>query len=95
MLRIASLTNKLCAEIAKTACYLVNQLPFMAIGLKTHIEMYTEKPVDYFHLHAFKCLVIVMHNTKERTKLDSKCKRYIFLRYIDEGEISYVGSYYP
>lgn len=39
------------------------------IGLKTPIEIWTEKPVDYSHLHAFGCLVYMMYNVQERTKL--------------------------
>ena len=53
MLRTASLPNSLWAEAVKIACYIVNQSPSIAIELKTLMEMWAEKPVDYSHLHAF------------------------------------------
>ncbi|KAH9722966.1 Integrase catalytic domain-containing protein [Citrus sinensis] len=53
MLRTAGLPNLLCAEAAKTACYIVNRSPSTAIGLKTAMEMWTGKPADYSYLHAF------------------------------------------
>ncbi|KAH9708912.1 retrovirus-related pol polyprotein from transposon TNT 1-94-like protein [Citrus sinensis] len=44
-------------EAAKTACYIVNRSPSTAIGLKTAIEMWTEKSANYSYLHAFGCPV--------------------------------------
>ena len=83
MLRTAGLPNSFWVEAAKTACYIVNRSPSTAIGLKTTIEMWTRKPVDYSYLHAFGCLVYVMYNTQERTKVDAKSRRCIFLGYAD------------
>ncbi|KAH9734074.1 Integrase catalytic domain-containing protein [Citrus sinensis] len=57
MLRTAGLPNSFWAEAAKTACYIVNRSPSTAIGLKTAMEMWTEKPADYSYLHAFGCPV--------------------------------------
>ncbi|KAH9657251.1 hypothetical protein KPL70_022991 [Citrus sinensis] len=70
-------------EAAKTACYIVNRSPSTAIGLKTAMEMWTGKPADYSYLHAFGCPVYVMYNAQERTKLDPKSIRCIFLGYAD------------
>ncbi|KAH9670456.1 hypothetical protein KPL70_016992 [Citrus sinensis] len=83
MLRTAGLPNSFWAEAAKTACYIVNRSPSTAIGLKTAMEMWTGKPADYSYLHAFRCLVYVMYNAQERTKLDAKSRRCIFLGYAD------------
>ncbi|KAH9699197.1 Integrase catalytic domain-containing protein [Citrus sinensis] len=83
MLRTAGLPNSFWAEAAKTACYIVNRSPSTAIGLKTAMEMWTGKPADYSYLHAFGCPVYVMYNAQERTKLDSKSRRCIFLGYAD------------
>ena len=47
------------------------------------MEMWTEKPADYSYLHAFKNPVYVMYNAQERTKLDPKYRRCIFLGYAD------------
>ncbi|KAH9740957.1 hypothetical protein KPL70_002426 [Citrus sinensis] len=70
-------------EAVKTACYIVNRSPSTAIGLKTTMEMWTGKPADYSYLHAFGCPVYVMYNAQERTKLDAKSRRCIFLGYVD------------
>ncbi|KAH9659018.1 hypothetical protein KPL70_023705 [Citrus sinensis] len=83
MLRTAGLPNSFWAEAAKTACYIVNRSPSTAIGLKTAMEMWTGKPADYSYLHAFGCPVYVMYNAQERTKLDAKSRRCIFLGYAD------------
>ncbi|KAH9669686.1 hypothetical protein KPL70_021889 [Citrus sinensis] len=83
MLRTAGLPNSFWAEAAKTACYLVNRSPSTFIGLKTAMEMWTGKPADYSYLHTFRCLVYVMYNAQERTKLDPKSRRCIFLGYAD------------
>ncbi|KAH9800564.1 hypothetical protein KPL71_000708 [Citrus sinensis] len=83
MLRTAGLPNSFWAEVAKTACYIVNRSPSTAIGLKTAMEMWTGKPADYSYLHAFGCPVYVMYNAQERTKLDPKSRRCIFLGYAD------------
>ncbi|KAH9682249.1 hypothetical protein KPL71_027276 [Citrus sinensis] len=84
MLRTANLPNSFWAEAAKTACYIVNRSPSTAIGLKTAMEMWTRKPADYSYLHVFGCPVYVMYNAQERTKLDAKSRRCIFLGYADE-----------
>ncbi|KAH9734072.1 Integrase catalytic domain-containing protein [Citrus sinensis] len=83
MLRTAGLPNSFWAEAAKTACYIVNRSPSTAIGLKTTMEMWTGKLADYSYLHAFGCPVYVMYNAQERTKLDPKSRRCIFLGYAD------------
>ena len=63
MLRTAGLPNSFWAKAAKTACNIVNRSPSTKIGLKTLIEMWIGKPVDYSHLYAFGCPVYVMYNT--------------------------------
>ncbi|KAH9751779.1 Integrase catalytic domain-containing protein [Citrus sinensis] len=83
MLRTAGIPNSFWAEVAKTACYIVNRSPSTKIGLKTAMEMWTGKPTDYSYLHAFGCPVYVMYNAQERTKLDAKSRRCIFLGYAD------------
>ena len=65
MLRTIGLSNSFSTETTKTACYVVNRLPSTKIELKTLMEMWTGKPVDYSHLHAFRCSVYVMYNAQE------------------------------
>ena len=80
MLMTAGLPNSFWAEAAKTAYYIVNWSSSTTIGLKTAMEMWTGKPADYSYLHAFGCPV---YNAQERTKLDPKSRRCIFLGYAD------------
>ncbi|KAH9688940.1 Integrase catalytic domain-containing protein [Citrus sinensis] len=83
ILRTAGLPNSFWAEAAKTACYIVNRSRSTVIGLKTVMEMWTGKPANYSYLHAFGCPVYVMYNAQERSKLDAKSRRCIFLGYVD------------
>ncbi|KAK0597651.1 hypothetical protein LWI29_027264 [Acer saccharum] len=83
MLRIAGLSNSFWAEAAKIACYVINRSPSIAIELKTPMEIWTGKPADYSNLHSLGCPVYVMYNAQERTKLDPKSRRCIFLGYAD------------
>ena len=41
MLKTAGLPKSFWVEPAKTVCYIVNQSPFRAIGLKTPMKMWT------------------------------------------------------
>ena len=65
MLMTAGLFNSFWAEVDKTACYVINRSPSTKIGLKTPMEIWTGKPVDYSYLHIFRCLVYVMYNAKK------------------------------
>jgi len=79
----AGLTKSFWAEAVKTASYVINQSPSTAIDLKTPMEMWNGKPIDYSSLHIFGCLVYVMYNSQERSKLDPKSRKCIFLGYAD------------
>ena len=81
MLRTVGLPNLFWAEAAKTVCYIVNWSTSTAIRLKTLMEMWTRKLVDYSHLHIFECPVYVMYNAQEKIKLDLKFIWCIFLGY--------------
>jgi hypothetical protein len=49
------------------------------IDLKTLMDMWKGKPVNYSSVQVFECLMYVMYNSYERTKLDSKSRKCIFL----------------
>lgn len=72
MFKTKNLPNSFRQKTSKTACYVINQSPSPTIGLKTLIKMYTGKLNDYFYLHVFGCLIYVMYNPQEKTKLDLK-----------------------
>ena len=83
MLKTVDLAKSFWAEAVNTACYVINRSPSTTINLKTPMEMWTGKPVDYSRLHVFGSPVYVMYNDQERSKLDPKSKKYIFFKCAD------------
>ncbi|KAL3834104.1 hypothetical protein ACJIZ3_008840 [Penstemon smallii] len=83
MLRTAGIAKSFWAEAVNTACYVIIRSPSTAIDLKTPMEMWTGTPTDYSHLHTFGSPVYLMYNAQERSKLDKKSRRCIFLGYAD------------
>ena len=79
MLKTTNLAKSFWAEAVNTSCYVINRSPSTAINLKTPMEMWTGKPVDYSHLHVFGIPMYVMYNDQERSKFDLKSKKCIFL----------------
>lgn len=78
MLGITGVAKSFLAE----AINLINRSPSTTIGLKTSMETWKGKPIDS-SLHVFGCLVYVMYNSQERTTLDPKFRKCIFLGYAD------------
>nr|GEW57920.1 Gag-Pol polyprotein [Tanacetum cinerariifolium] len=83
MLATTSLGKSFWAEAINTACYVINRSPSTAVELKTPMEMWTGKLVNYSGLHIFESLVYVMYNFQETTKLDQKSRKCLFLGYAD------------
>lgn len=83
MLGAAGLEKAFWEEAVNTTCYVINRSPFTTIDLKTPMEMWTGKPVNYSNLHIFGSPVYVMYNAQETTKLDPKSRKYLFLGYAD------------
>lgn len=83
MLATASLEKSFWAEAVNTACYVINRSPSTAVELKTPMEIWTGKPVNYSDLHIFGSPVYVIYNSQETTKLDSKSRKCLFLGYAD------------
>ncbi|GJX19059.1 retrovirus-related pol polyprotein from transposon TNT 1-94 [Tanacetum coccineum] len=54
------------------------------VELKTPMETWTGRQVNYSDLHIFGSHVYVMYNTQETTKLDPKSIKCLFLGYADE-----------
>jgi len=83
MLSGVGLGQELWAEVVETTCYLVNRSLSSALEDKTPQEVWNGKKPSLSHLRVFGCDADV-HVTKEkRTKLDSKSKKCIFIRYKD------------
>ncbi|GJY23180.1 retrovirus-related pol polyprotein from transposon TNT 1-94 [Tanacetum coccineum] len=83
ILATTSLGKSFRVEAVNTACYVINHSPSTAVELKTPMEMWTGKPLNYSYLHIFGSPVYVMYNSQETTKLDPKSKKCLFLGYAD------------
>ncbi|GKA01727.1 gag-pol polyprotein [Tanacetum coccineum] len=79
MLATTSLEKSFWAEAVNTASYVINRSLSTTAELKTPMEMWTGKPINYSDLHIFGNPVYVMYNTQETTKLDQKSRKYLFL----------------
>ena len=66
-----------------TACYVINQSPSTSIDCKIPQEVWTGHPCDYSKLRVFGCEAYALVPKHQRTKLDPKSKRYIFVGYGD------------
>ena len=59
------------------ACHLINRLPSTAIGGKTPLEKWSDKPAtDYETLHVFGCTAY--YHVKE-SKLDPRVRKALFM----------------
>ncbi|GJS79460.1 gag-pol polyprotein [Tanacetum coccineum] len=65
MLATASLGKSFWAKAVNTACYVINRSPSTVVELKTPMEMWTEKPVNYSNLHIFAFEVAPWHEVNE------------------------------
>nr|KYP76290.1 Retrovirus-related Pol polyprotein from transposon TNT 1-94 [Cajanus cajan] len=60
MLKTIRVAKSFWTKSVKTTCYIINRLLSTRIGLKTPMEMWIGKQVDYSSLHVFGCLVYMM-----------------------------------
>jgi hypothetical protein len=83
MLNGVELGQEFWEEAVGTACYLVNQSPSLELYYKTPNEVSTSKKPSLTHLKVFGCEAYV-HTLKEnRSKLEKKAKKCIFIGYKD------------
>ena len=61
------------------ACYVLNQSPRAMLDGKVAEEVWTGKEVDYSFMRIFGCPTYIHIPIEERSKLDSKSKKGIFL----------------
>ena len=67
------------AETVNKASFIINRSPSSAIDLKIPEEVWSGRPVDYLSLKIFGCPTYVHVQSGERSKLDSKSRKCIFL----------------
>ena len=84
MLSNSGLENNFWAEAVRTACYLINRSPTTALDCSILEEVWTSKNLNYSHLKIFECEAFVQIPKENRTKLDDKSIKCIFLGYVDE-----------
>ena len=89
MLSQPALPHTFWAEAVKTAVHIINWSPNIRLGRKVPEEVWTGKPPSYQHLQVFGCVAYVHIRREERTKVEPKSQKCIFLGYGDSGEMGY------
>lgn len=69
------------AEAVNSIVYLINRSSCSAINFKVLDEVWTRRPVDYSNLRIFGCPAYMHVPGDERTKLNAKSKKCVFLGY--------------
>jgi hypothetical protein len=83
MLSGAGIGQEFWAKAMGTACYLVNRSPSSALGDKTPQEVWTGKEPSLTHLKVFGCDAYVHVPKENKSKLDKKAEKCIFIGYKD------------
>jgi hypothetical protein len=83
MLSGAGLGQEFWAEAVGTTCYLVNRSPSSALDDKTPHEVWSGKKPSLQHLRVFGCDAYVHVPKENRSKLDKKVEKCIFIGYKD------------
>jgi hypothetical protein len=66
-------------EAVDMACYIINQSPRVALDGKVAKEVWTRQEVDYSFMRIFECLEYVHISGEDKSKLNPKSKKCIFL----------------
>ena len=67
------------AETVNTASFIINRSPSSAIDFKIPEEVWSGRPIDYSSLKIFGCPTYVHMQNGERSKLDLKSRKCVFL----------------
>ena len=84
MLSNSCLEKNFWVEAVKTTCYLINRSPTTTLDGGIPNEFWTGKNLNYSHLKIFGCEEFVHIPKENRTKLDDKSMKCIFLGYANE-----------
>ncbi len=68
-------------DTVDTACYLVNRSPHTKLDGRIPEELWSEKKVEVGHLRVFGCTAFVHIDPSERSKLDAKSRKMVFIGY--------------
>ena len=75
----AGLSKQFWAEVVNMEVYLINRSPRSSLGGKVAEEVWTGVDIDVSNLRIFGCSAYMLVSGDERSKLDSKSKKCIFL----------------
>jgi hypothetical protein len=81
MLSGVELAQELWVEAVGTACYLVNILPSLSLDEKTPQEVWIGKKPSLTHLKVIGCEAYVHVPKENKSKLDKKDEKCIFIGY--------------
>jgi transposase InsO family protein len=84
MLSGVGLGQELWVEAVGTTCYMVNRSPSSALDDKTPHEVWSAKKPSLQHLRVFGCDAYVHVPKENRSKLDKKAEKCIFIGYKDD-----------
>jgi transposase InsO family protein len=79
----AKLGQELWAKVVGTTCYLVNRSPSSTLDDKTPHDVWTGKKPSLEYLKAFGCVAYVHVPKENKSKLDNKVEKCIFMGYKD------------
>ncbi|KAL5770994.1 hypothetical protein ACOSP7_015148 [Xanthoceras sorbifolium] len=77
----AGLPKMLWAEAVNTAAYLINRGPSVPLDGGIPEEVWSKKEVNFSHLRVFGCISYVHIDSAERSKLDAKSNKCVFVGY--------------
>ena len=77
----AGLPKMFWAEAVNTAAYLINRGPSIPLDGKISEEVWSGKEVNLSHLRVFGCISYVHIDSTERSKLDAKSNKCVFVGY--------------
>ena len=77
----AGLPLNMWEEAINTIVYLINRGPFTPLGYGILEEACTSKKVSYSFLKTFGCEAFAHIDSKNRTKLEAKSKKCVFVEY--------------
>ena len=77
----AGLPKMFWAEAVNTVAYLINRGPSIPLDGKVPEEVWSEKAVNLSHLRVFGCISYVHIDSAERSKLDAKLNKCVFVGY--------------
>ena len=83
MLSGVKLGHEFWAEVVGTTCYLVNRSPSSVLDDKTPHEVWSGKKPSLQHLRVFGCDAYVHVPKENRSKMDKKAEKCIFIGYKD------------